>query len=111
MSSSQPAEMPSIQSGSVQAACDGDVEKMIAECLSPIPGIRSVVCVEKQHGMWHLLITHDCDDLWSILDPVVDKIIDLEDVEGTPYMEPMFEHVSEEAGKLPPDAKTILKVA
>jgi len=58
--------------------------------------------------MWHLLITHDRDDLWSILDPVVDKIIELEDVGGIPYMELLFEHVSEEVSKIPPDAKTIL---
>lgn len=111
MSSSQSAEASSVRPASVQVANDGDVEKMIAEYISPIPGIRSVVCVEKEHGMWHLLIRYDRDDLWSILDPVVDKIIGLEGVEGVPYLEPLFEHVSEEARKLPPDAKTILKVA
>ena len=109
MSPSQPAEASSVRPASVRAAHDGDVEKMIAEYLSPIPGIRSVVCVEKEHGMWYLRITHDRDDLWSVLDPVVDKIIELEDVGGVPYLEPLFEHVSEES-KLPPDAKTILKI-
>lgn len=54
--------------------------------------------------MWHLRITHNRDDLWSVLDPVVDKIIELEDVGGVPYLEPLFEHVSEES-KLPPTQK------
>lgn len=92
----------------VQTVKDVDIERMIVEHLSPIPSIRSVICMEKEHGTWHLLIIHDSDSLWDVLDPVVGRIIEIEGRARALHLEPLFARAPDER-KLPPDAKIILK--
>ena len=92
-----------------QAAHAGDKERMMAESLSTVSSIRSVVCVAQEKDTWHLLITHDSDDLASVVDQAVDKIMEVEDEASAPILEPLFVHASEPERRLPAGAKTILK--
>lgn len=80
---------------------------MLAESLSEIPGIRSVLA-ERGKDEWNLLVIHDSDDRGNILDKTFDKIMDVEDAASV-YVEAQFKHVSELGRALPAGAKAILK--
>lgn len=86
-----------------------DAEKTIAQYLSSIPSIRSVVVLGQKQDEWRMRIVHDDNDSENALDQIVDRIMEAEDATSVSMMNTDLVHVSESESELPEGAKTILQ--